>query len=116
MVKLDLKDAYLQIPIHPAHHQFLKFQWEGETYQFRCLPFGLSSAPRVFTKILRPMVGFLRQLGIHLLIYLSDRLLLHQQRGTLTNLIAFIIQFLLSLGLVINREKSLLDRTQSRSF
>ena len=37
MVKLDLKDAYLQVPIHQAHHQFLKFQWEGRMYYSQCL-------------------------------------------------------------------------------
>ena len=30
---------------------------------FKCLPFGLSSVPRVFTKLLKPVVGFLRQIG-----------------------------------------------------
>ena len=30
MVKLDLKDAYLQVPILPDHHQFLQFQWDHQ--------------------------------------------------------------------------------------
>ena len=60
MVKLDLKDAYLQVPIHPEQHHLLQFQWQQKTYQFKCLPFGLSAAPRVFTKLLKPVVGFLR--------------------------------------------------------
>ncbi len=93
MVKLDLKDAYLQVPIHPAHHQFLRFQWEGTTYHFQCLPFGLTSAPRVFTKIMRPVVGFLRQVGIRLLIYLDDMLILHQERDPLQCLVGLVIQF-----------------------
>ena len=29
---------------------------------FKCLPFGLSLAIRVFTKLLKPVVGFLRQI------------------------------------------------------
>ncbi len=93
MVKLDLKDAYLQVPIHPAHHQFLRFQWEGTTYHFQCLPFGLTSAPRVFTKIMRPVVSFLRQVGIRLLIYLDDMLILHQERDPLQCLVGLVIQF-----------------------
>ena len=32
MVKLDLKDAYLQVPIHPNHQHLLTFQWEGKSY------------------------------------------------------------------------------------
>ena len=68
MVKMDLKDAYLQIPIHPDHQHLLTFQWEEKTYMFQCLPFGLSAAPRVFTKLLKPVVGFLRQNGCRLII------------------------------------------------
>ena len=37
MVKLDLKDAYLQVPIHKEHQCLLQFQWEHKTYQFVCL-------------------------------------------------------------------------------
>ena len=92
MVKLDLKYVYLQVPIHPDHHWLLQFKWEGTTNHFQCLPFRLSSAPRHFTKILRPVVGFLRQIGVWLLIYLDDTLILHQDRETLRDLLGLIIQ------------------------
>ena len=52
MAKLDLKDAYLQVPIHQSHQHLLTFLWEEKYYRFTCLPFGLSSAPRVFTKLI----------------------------------------------------------------
>ena len=51
MIKLDLKDAYLQVPIHPEHQKYLVFQWNSKWYQFTCLPFGLSAASRAFTKL-----------------------------------------------------------------
>ena len=57
MVKIDHKDAYFSIPIDLAHCPFLRFQHRAVTYQFNCLPFGLSSAPQIFTKISRPVVG-----------------------------------------------------------
>jgi len=44
MIKLDLKDAYLQVPIHKDNQHLLQFKWEQKTYQFVCLPFGLTSA------------------------------------------------------------------------
>ena len=56
MVKLDLKDAYLQVHIHPDHQKYLVFQWDSKFYQFTCLPFGLLAAPRAFTKLLKPSV------------------------------------------------------------
>ncbi len=42
---VDLQDAYMQIPIHPKFQKFLRFKIEGQTYQYKVLPFGLASAP-----------------------------------------------------------------------
>ena len=86
MIKLDQKDAYLQVPIHPDHQKFLVFEWNNLFYQFKCLSFRLSLALSGFTKLLRPVVGFLRQVGCRLIIYLDDILLLHQDREQLFNI------------------------------
>ena len=48
LLKLDLKDAYLTVPICQEHQEFLKFKWQGQYWQFQVLPFGLSSAPQMF--------------------------------------------------------------------
>ena len=53
MASVDLKDAYFHIGVV----QFLRFSWLGQAYQFEALPFGLSSAPRVFTKTLAPLIA-----------------------------------------------------------
>ncbi|KZR97134.1 Uncharacterized protein APZ42_008163, partial [Daphnia magna] len=53
LVKLDLQDAYFLVPVVKEHQKFLKFFWKGIIYQYGCLPFGLSSAPRVFTKVMK---------------------------------------------------------------
>ena len=47
-VKLDLKDAYLTVPVHNSHQKYLRFQWEGRVFQFKCMAFGLAPAPRIF--------------------------------------------------------------------
>ncbi len=47
---LDLKDTYFHIQISPHHRRFLRFAFEGVAYQYTVLPFGLSLAPRTFTK------------------------------------------------------------------
>jgi len=43
LIKLDLKDAYLTIPT--LHTKLPRFQWQGQTWRFKVLPFGLSSVP-----------------------------------------------------------------------
>ena len=115
MIKLDLKDAYLQVPIHTEHQHLLQFQWGSKTYQFQCLPFGLTSAPRVFSKIMKPVVGALRHMGIRLVIYLDDILVLHQSMEELAQLTPLICQLFEALGLVVNRKKSIRSGTGSQS-
>ena len=53
MVKFDLKDAYLTVPVHNSHQKYLCFEWKGRVFQFIFLAFGLALAPTIFTKILR---------------------------------------------------------------
>ncbi len=77
MVSLDLKDAYLHVPIHPSHWRYLRFALRnaaGEliVYQWKVLPFGLATAPRVFTKILAPVAAHLHMQGCLMYPYIDD--------------------------------------------
>ena len=116
MMKLDLKDAYLQIPIHPNHQLLLQFIWEEKHYRFQCLPFGLSAVPRVFTKLLKPVVGFLRQIGLRIIIYLDDMLFMHASKEQLAAMAPLICRLFEALGLMVNMKKSLLTPTQIIEF
>ncbi len=69
---LDLKDAYFHIQIAPHHRRFLRFAFEGVAYQYTVLPFGLSLAPRTFTKCMDAALSPLRPMGIRILNYLDD--------------------------------------------
>ena len=76
MVKLDLKDAYFTVPVWIGHQKYFRFLWKETLWEFACLPLRLGSAPRTFTKIMKPGVATLRNLGICLIIYLDDLLIL----------------------------------------
>ena len=60
MFKFDLKSGYYHVDIHCEHQKYLGFRWDTEGcpqfYVFTVLPFGLSTACYVFTKLLRPMI------------------------------------------------------------
>ena len=60
MTSIDLRDAYYSLPIVPADRKYLKFCWRGVLYQFTALPMGLTSSPRIFTKVLKPVFATLR--------------------------------------------------------
>ena len=116
MIKLDLKDAYFSIPIHPSHRKFLSFRWKHKAFQFTCLPFGLSSAPRMFTKVMKPVITYFRSLGIRMVVYLDDMLILAQTKEDLLKWWSIVLDLLENLGFLINYDKSELEPTQSLVF
>ena len=116
MCKLNLKDAFHSIRIHPAGRKWLRLQWQGVMWQHRCLPFGLSDAPRTFTKILAPVAAFLRPLGIHLVIYLDDWLFIAATAEAATKLVDAAMLLLKHLGFIISEDKSILKPVQSLEF
>ncbi len=114
--KIDLKDAYFAVPIWQNHQKFLRFLWKGSLMEFACLPFGLASAPRVFTKLMKPVVALLRRSGIRLIIYLDDILFMNQTPTGLRRDISTALHLLENLGFVVNLPKSHLNPTQTLEF
>ena len=51
MAKIDIKAAYRMIPVHPADRPLLGWKWEGQVFVDSALPFGLCSAPKIFTAV-----------------------------------------------------------------
>ena len=76
MASLDLTDAYYSVSISPDSQKYLKFQVGSQLYKFITLPNGLSSAPRIFTKLLKPVYSTLRTQGLVSNGYLDDSFLL----------------------------------------
>jgi len=106
MASIDLKDAYLSVSVSEEHRKYLRLSWMGALYEFQCLPFGLYSAPRVLTKVLKPMLAELRYQGIRLIMYLDDMLVMAQSREELEKQLQQITALLELLEFLVNREKS----------
>ena len=62
IVSIDIREAY-------GVKKYLQFRVNKRIYQFTCPPFGLATSPREFTKLLRPVVAWLRQRGVELHVY-----------------------------------------------
>ena len=88
----------------------------GQVYQFTCLPFGLATSPREFTKLLRPVVQLLRLQGIKLHVYLNDWLIRASSAVQARTLADLVLQVLQHLGWVINFSKSDLVPSQQFDF
>lgn len=113
MVTLDLEDAYLLVPVAQEYRHFLRFQWRGTVFEFTVLPFGLATAPFIFTKILRPVVAHLRTNGYCSVIYLDDLLLLSPSKEDCFRNLNASMDLLSSLGFLLNCSKSQLTPAQS---
>ena len=115
-VSIDLKDAYHHVPIAIASRNLLGFTFEGSTYRFRALPFGLKPAPRVFTRLVGCVAAFLRQRGLRIFCYLDDWLLVASSPQILRQHLVFLLRTVQGLGFLINWDKSELIPTQHPSF
>ena len=116
MVKIDLKDAYLTVPIRRDHRRFLRFRRGDDLFEFTCLPFGLCSAPRAFTKLLKPALAWLRERGIRPIVYLDDFIVLNQSRTSLLEDLETVIGLLDNLGFLINWVKSVVEPCQIMGY
>ena len=77
MITFNLKSGYHHVGIHEDSWPYLGFSWSGlggcrQFYMFRILPFGLSTACYVFTKLLRPLIKHWRSKGKREVIYIDD--------------------------------------------
>ena len=74
--KFDYKSGYHHVDIFPSHQKFLGFSWtmqgQRKCFVFSVLPFGLASAPFVFTKIQKALVKHWSEQGIRIFTYLDD--------------------------------------------
>ncbi len=77
LAKFDIQRAYRLLPIHPAHRRYCGMRWKGQFYVDLALPFGLRSAPRIFTRFADVLQHiFIEHGGVdYILHYLDDFLL-----------------------------------------
>ena len=75
---LDLTDAYFHIPISPKFRKFLRFVGEDRVYAFKAMPFGLSTAPLVFTRVFQEVVAHLHSQSILIHFFLFGRFLIEK--------------------------------------
>ena len=49
LAKVDTEHAYRNVPVHPDDRPLLCMKWQGESLMDTVLPFGLQSAPKIFS-------------------------------------------------------------------
>jgi hypothetical protein len=106
---IDLKDAYFLIPVDDEFKKFFRFLWNGQVFEYQCMCFGFSSAPRIFTKCMKPVFSHLHSLAHECSFYLDDSLHFNVGKEQLSSQIAYTLELFTRLGLIPNFEKSCLE-------
>ncbi|XP_011883839.1 PREDICTED: uncharacterized protein LOC105570989, partial [Vollenhovia emeryi] len=106
MAAIDFQDAYYLISVRNSDQKVLRFKFQGKLFEFTCLPFGLSTAPYTFTKIMKSVMSALIYLGYTSVIYLDDvSLIQHSETRCQENVLTTVGLFK-KLGFLINERKS----------
>ena len=64
MAKLDIKEAYRMVPVHLEDWRFLGVYWWGQIFIDCQLPFGLASAPAIFSALVETLEWILPKVGL----------------------------------------------------
>jgi hypothetical protein len=113
---LDLMDAYYHVLIHPSDRKFLRFKVGTQVFQFRALPMGLSSSPRIFTRVIKCIKEFVQKRTVHLYQYLDDWLVQASGQAQARQHTRYIVQLAHALGWKVNVEKSELVPSQKVNY
>jgi hypothetical protein len=113
-ISVDLTDSYLHIRMHPGAWKFVRFVLGTRVYEFRALPFGLSPAPYVFTRVMSTRVAH-RHL-VHLFLYLDDSLIRNAMRLKLWQQIPILLGLFDFIGFMRNNKKSSIIPSQTFVF
>ena len=116
VTSIDFKDAYFHIPVQEQSRKYLRFHVEGQTYQFKALPFGLSIAPLEFTVVAKVVKLMALRQGIRIHQYLDDWLVRARSHQACLQHTQTLVKICQKLGWLVNADKSELDPKQIFDF
>ena len=112
LASVDLRHAYYSVKITEDQQRFFCFNWQGVTYQFTCLPNGISEGSRIFTKVMKPVYSTLRNKGYTITSFIDDSLICSSSMAGCIACVHDTIALLRKLGFCVNEGKSVLVPTK----
>ena len=116
VTSLDFSDAYFHIPVHVTSRKYLRFHFQNQSYQFRALPFGLSTAPMEFTCVVKEVKLMAQSRGIRIHQYLDDWLIRAPTKESCHQGTQSLLALCQELGWIVNLPKSELEPKQTFEF
>lgn len=115
MVTIDLENGFQHVPIKPEHRKYLGIQWRNSYFVWCTLPFGLNASPYFFNKTVRPVIKYLRQQGLRVVVFVDDFILMAQE-DAINSHTHLLLETLQRLGWHINFDKCDLEPSTSKVF
>ena len=103
----DLEKGYWQVKLNPSHRQYLGISLDGKYYVANCLILGITDAVFCFTKLVRPIVRYLRAKGIPAAAYIDDFFTSSQPEALAHRNRNFLLFVLTKCGWLVNIPKHL---------
>lgn len=116
MASVDLRHAYYSVPIAEEQQVKLRFQHDQKIYQYLSLPNGISCAPLLFTKLMKPVYAALRMLGHVNSGYIDDSFLLGDNYRECEENVTDTVSLMSDVGFMIHEKKSVLIPTKNLTF
>ena len=113
---LNISSAYHHLDMAPEAFPYLGFEWAGSFYCFEVLPFGLSSAPWLFTTVMGHCVRFLRFEGNDLIGFLDDLIFASGSARTAVESAQRMLRILRAFGWLIHPTKCVGTSTAESAF
>lgn len=110
--RFDLTSGYWQIGLHSESRKYVSFIYEGQTYAFRRMPFGLINSGSVFIQCMNQAIGF--EVRKYAQVYVDDILIASETLEEHVSRLKALFSRLRMANLKLNLEKSdlLVDETK----
>ena len=107
MAKVDIRNAYRVVPVNPDDRWLMGMIWHQKLYIDTALPFGLRSAPKIFTALADAIEWIAKNNGIQFIIHYLDDFLLLGAPGSqqCTKSVTTLMEILQQLGMPVAWDK-----------
>ena len=105
--KLDLSQAYQQLPLHSDSKKFTTINTHKGLFQYECLPFGISTAPSIFQRLMESLLCDLPNVCV----YIDDILISGKTEADHLCNLELVLSRLSSAGITLKRSKCIFATT-----
>jgi hypothetical protein len=109
---LDFKKGFMQVPLKTQFREYTYMRLRGKCYRWRVLMFGLATAPKDFSYIVKKVLGLLRAQGVRNAFFIDDIIHFACDKEAALQLRERVLRLLYRLGFFVSWKKSLLDPGQ----